>query len=222
MTAIDISVRGGHTVTVAPERGTVHAAVGLEGAEPEPVFRAVSAALADITASLEALHHPKRGPVTWYAVDQVRMGSRRPWNSDGAQLPLVHSAAVTMAVTFRDFDELARWVAWSVGVEGLSIGSVEWDLTAGTRAEIERKTRQKAVKDAQRRAQDYADALELGTVAVRRISDPGTGASTPMARAALAPQNVAVDGAAPEFALRPEDVAISAAVEAVFTVSGGK
>ncbi len=60
--------------------------------------------------SIKALHHPKRGPVTWYALDQVRMGSHRPWDSDGEQLPLVHSAAVSMAVKFRDFDELARWV----------------------------------------------------------------------------------------------------------------
>ncbi|TGD84910.1 SIMPL domain-containing protein [Mycolicibacterium sp. CH28] len=221
MTAIDIRVRGAHTATVRPERGTVHAALALEGPQPEPVFRAVSAALADVTASIETLHHKKRGPVTWYSIDQVRMGSRRPWNTEGKQLPLVHSAAVTIAATFRDFDELARWVSGSAGVEGLSIGAVEWDLTGATRLKIERETRQKAVRDAQRRAQDYADALELGTVAVRSISDPGMAAVAPVARAALASQGVAAGGGAPEFALRPEDVEIRAEVEAAFTVSAG-
>lgn len=200
----------------------MHAALTLEGPQPEPVFQAVAAALAEIVSSIDALHHPKKGPVTWYAIDQVRMGSRRPWHKDGKQLPLVHSAAVSVAVRFRDFDELARWVSWSAGVDGLSISYVEWALTEAKRLKTERATRQKAVRDAQRRAQDYADALDLGTVVVRGISDLGAGRPAPMARAVLAAQSMAADGGAPEFALRPEDVEIAAEVEAVFTVASRK
>ncbi len=173
--SVEINVRGQHTVTLPPERATVHAALTLEGPQPEPVFQAVAAALAEIVSSIDALHHPKKGPITWYAFDQVRMGSRRPWHKDGKQLPLVHSAAVSIAVTFRDFDELARWVSWSAGVDGLSISYVDWALTEAKRLKTERATRQKAVRDAQRRAQDYADALDLGKVVVRGISDPGGG-----------------------------------------------
>lgn len=218
MTAIDIRVRGTHTVTVPPECATVRAALSLEGPQPEPVFSAISAALADVKASIEALHHPKRGPVTWYSFDQVRVSARRPWNSDGQQLPLVYSAVVPIAATFSDFDELANWVSWSISVDGLSIGHVQWDLTKAKRVKTERATRQKAVRDAQRRAQDYADALELGTVAVRSISDPGVGAAAPVARAALAAQSGPGGGGAPEFALRPDDVEVSAVVEAAFSV----
>ena len=80
------------------------------------------------------------------------MGSRRPWHQDGKQLPLVHSASVSLAVKFRDFDELAKWVSRSSGVEGLSINYVDWALTETKRLQVERATRQKAVRDAQRRA----------------------------------------------------------------------
>lgn len=219
MTAVEINVRGSHTVTLPPERATVYASVGVEGPAPEPVFDAVAAGLAAVVRSVEELHHPKRGPVTWYAVDQVRRGSRRPWNDEGKQLPLVYSATVSIAVKFRDFEQLARWVAWSAAVEGLSIGHIDWALTEARRLEVERKTRQKAVRDARRRAQDYADALELGPVSVREISDTGLGRpGGPAPRAMLA--SAAVPGGdAPEFVLRPEDVEISAHVEASFSVA---
>lgn len=219
--SIEINVRGAHTVRLAPERGTVHAALTLEGPEAEPVFQAVAAALAELMVSIDALHDPKKGPVTWYSFDQVRLGSRRPWHKDGKQLPLVHSAAVSIAAKFRDFDELARWVSCNAGVEGLSISYVEWALTETKRLKVERATRQKAVRDAQRRAQDYADALDLGKVVVRGISDPGVGRPAPMARAVLAAESMPAGGSV-EFALRPEDVEISAEVEAVFTVASPK
>ncbi|MCX2929821.1 SIMPL domain-containing protein [Mycobacterium sp. CVI_P3] len=220
MAAIEIHVRGAHTATLAPERGTLHASLSAEGPQPEPVFAAVTAALVAVQASIEELHHPKRGPVTWYSVDQIRMGSRRPWHKDGKPLPPVYSATVSVAATFRDFAELARWVSWSAGVDGLSIGYVDWDLTEANRNKVERSTRQKAVRDAQRRAQDYADALDLGKVAVRAVSDPGVGMPRSAPRAVLAKQSSAAGGEAAEFALRPEDVAINAEVEATFVVHG--
>ena len=43
MTVVEINVRGAHTVTLAPERATIHATVGMEGPPPEPVFEAVAA-----------------------------------------------------------------------------------------------------------------------------------------------------------------------------------
>ena len=218
MTAVEINVRGSHTVTLAPERATVYATIGVEGPAPEPVFETVAAGLAEVVRSIEQVHHPKRGPVTWYAVDQVRRGSRRPWNDEGKQLPLVYSATVSLAVKFRDFEELARWVAWSAAIEGLSIGYTDWALTESRRLEVERKTRQKAVRDARRRAQDYADALDLGPVSIREISDTGLGRPGGAARMAPRAMAAAPGGDAPEFVLRPEDVQISAQVEASFSV----
>lgn len=46
-------------------------------------------------------------------------------------------------------------------------------MTDAKRLEVERKTRRKAVRDGRIRAQDYADALDLGSVKILAISDPG-------------------------------------------------
>lgn len=214
MTDIEINVRGSHTTTLPPERGTVHATLALEGPEPQPVFDAVTAALATVGASIEGLHDPELGPVTWYSFDQVRRSSRRPWHKDGKRLPLVHSAAVAIEAKFRDFDALGEWVAWSAGVEGLEVHHTDWALTAVRRVEVERMTRQQAVRDAKLRAQDYAGALELGSVEVHGISDTGLSRGADGARTNLV-DSIAGDGS-PEFALRPEHVSITAEVEATF------
>jgi uncharacterized protein YggE len=205
---------------LAPQRATVHATVSGQGRSAESVFEKVATALAGVSTSIDALHHPKRGPVTKYAIDQVRTGSHRPWNAEGKQLALVHTAAVSITAVFIEFGELAAWVAAVAGIDGVGIGHISWELTDATRLEVERKTRQKAVRDAKRRAQDYADALDLGTVRVRRISDPDL-SERPMEKMILArSMAVSADGA-PAFELRPEEITIAAEVEATFTVPAG-
>lgn len=215
MTPVEIRVRGSHQVRLPPTQATVHVTISQDGPQAEPVFQAVAATLAHVSASIEERYHPNRGPVTWYAIDQVRMGSHRPWNAEGQQLPLVHNAAVTVAATFTDFEDLARWVALAAAVEGLNIGYVDWDLEKERRRETEREARQEAVRDARRRAQDYADALGLGAVQVSSINDPGL-ASTVQRKVMMASAVASGDGA--DFTLRPEDVEINADVEATFTV----
>ncbi|HUL99516.1 MAG TPA: SIMPL domain-containing protein [Mycobacterium sp.] len=223
MNEIKITVRGTHTTTLPPERGTIHATLALEGPEPEPVFEAVVSKLAAVKRSIEVLHDDERGPVTWYSFDQVRRGCRRPWNKDGKQLPLVHFATVSITAKFRDFDELAKWVVWSAGVEGLTVGHIEWALTEARRLEAERTTRQQAVRDANRRAQDYADALELGSVEVRSISDPGLSRPGGSERRGYARADMLAGAAgSEELTLRPEHVEISAEVEAAFVITAGK
>lgn len=207
-------------MTLAPQWATVHATVSAQGRSAEPVFEKVATALAEVSTSIDALHHPKRGPVTKYTIDQVRTGSHRPWNADGKQLALVHTATVSITAVFTDFGELAAWVAAVAGIDGVGIGHITWELTDSKRVGVERKTRQKAVRDAKRRAQDYADALDLGTVRVRRISDPGLG-ERPMEKVFLARSMAAPADGAPQFELRPEEITIVAEVEATFTVPAG-
>jgi len=217
MTPVEITVRGSHTVSLPPEQATVYANVGAEGPDPQPVFDLVARALADVTRSLESRQHTKNGPVTKLVIDQVRRGSHRPFNRDGEQLPLVHTATVSITATFIDFEDLAAWVSGSAGIPGLGIGYIDWTLTDATRLRVERKTRQKAVRDARRRAQDYADALDLGTVTVRTISDPGTG-GIGQRKVMMASAVADSMGGAPEVSLRPDDVHIEAQVEATFAV----
>ena len=219
MAPVEISVRGSHTVRLAPQQATVYATMAADGPEPQPVFDAVAGALVEVTRSLESRHDALDGPVTAFVVEQVQRGSHRPYHPEGRQLPLVHTATVTITATFTDFDDLAAWVGWSAGVPGLGVAHITWTLTEATRSEAERGTRIEAVRDARRRAQDYADALSLGPVAVRSISDPGTGGpGMPKVMMARAMSDA---GGPPQISLRPDEVEIQAEVEATFMVGGG-
>lgn len=222
MTAVEIAVRGSHTLTLPAETGTVHAMINGEGPEPQPVFDAVAQALAEVTGLLESRLHPKEGPVTKLVIDQVRRGSHRPFDRDGKQLPMVHTASVTVRAVFTDFDDLADWVESSAGIPGFGIGHIEWALTDTSRLRAERKARRKAVRDALRRAQDYADALALGSVSVRAINDPGLSGPRVRPRVMMAKSMSAPIEAAPGISLLPDDVDVAAEVEATFVVSPGR
>lgn len=216
MTDVEINVRGSHSVMVPPERAIVYVTVSADGPVPEPVVRMVASTLAEVTASLESRLDPANGPVTRYSVEQVRKGAHRPYNQDGRQMPVLHTASASVTATFLDFDDLATWVDRTAILDGVGINHIEWTLTDATRHTMEREIRQEAVRDAVRRAQDYADALELGPVRVRGISDTGlSGPGEPrvlMARAMADPM-----GGRPQILLRPDDVPIEAHVEARFS-----
>lgn len=220
MTDVAITVRGTHLVTVPPQQATVYATVRADGPAAEPVLQLVAAALAAVNASLQARHDSAAGPVIRYAVEQIHKDAHRPYNQDGRQLPLVHTASASITATFTDFADLAAWIEQVAGLDGVGINHIQWALTDERRLAVERESRQEAVREARRRAQDYADALGLGPVAVRTVSDPGLSgpgqAKVVMARAMAAPA-----GGPTEITLRPEDVQVESQVEATFVVPGG-
>ena len=73
--------------------------------------------------------------------------------------------------------------------------------------------------DAERRARDYADALDLGPVRVLSISDSGLGG--PVQRKVILAAAAAPGAESGALSLRPGEVDVTAEVEADFTVSAG-
>lgn len=217
MTDVVITVRGAHSVTLPPQQATVYASVSADGPAPDPVVHLVASALAEVSASLAARCDPADGPVTRYAVEQIQKGAHRPYNQDGRQLPPVHTASASVTATFADFDDLAAWIERVAALDGVAVNHIEWALTDDRRVTVERETRKEAVRDARRRAQDYADALDLGPVRVRTVTD--TGLSGPGQPRVLMARAVADSGGPPHIALRPDDVVVEAQVEATFEVS---
>jgi uncharacterized protein len=223
MSEILIKVRGSHTVEVPPERGVVSAEVRFDGASPEPVMERLQRGLHGVRAELERLE--QEGAIERFFVQRVRTSAERPWHRDGKRLPLVHRASVGLAVEFIDFTALATWVGRTAGDEGLRVHHVSWQLTKDSRLKVERDVRQEAVRQAKVRAQDYADALDLGPVAVRSINDVGVSREETYALAAMARQAVPeaefadAAAAAPDLAFDPEDISVFAEVEAAFTVA---
>lgn len=219
----EITVRGSFSAFRPPERGTVRATIDYEGPEMRPVYDRVARDLETVKTSITRLEGGDDAAVTWWSAQQLRTWSQRPWNKDGRQLPLVHHASVGVEVKFRDFAALSHWVGQHIGsTEGFRVTQVVWALTENNREALSTQVRTRAVQDAAARAQLYADALELGEVRPVAIADAGmlgvqvnSGGSSGgvFLRAAASPA-----GGAPEVELVPQDIEVSAEVDARFVV----
>ncbi len=217
----EITVRGSYSAFQPPERGTVRASLGFEGPQMQPVYDLVVRDLEAVKASIGVIQDPERGPVTWWSTQHVRTWANRPWNKDGKQLPLVHHASVRVQVKFRDFAVLTRWVGDHVErTAGFSLEGVDWALTEQRRRQLARDVRARAVQDAAARAQEYADALDLGPVRPVALADAGMlgNGLDPMpggAEAGYLRMQGAPDGGA-ELALAPDDIEVAAVVDGRF------
>jgi uncharacterized protein len=218
----EITVRGSFSAFQPPERGTVHATIAYEGPAMEPVYHRVARDLQAVKESIAPLHEANHGPVTWWSARDLRTWSNRPWNKDGKQLPLVHHARVDVEVKFLDFAALSRWVGGHVrDIDGFRVSHLEWTLTVKRREDLLRQVRTRAVQDAVSRAQQYADALGLGEIRAVAIADAGMlGAGLhPEGGAGVAYLRAAASGGAPDVELVPEDIEVSATVDARFVVA---
>lgn len=218
----EFTVRGSYAAFQSPERGTVRATLAFEGPTLKPVYTRVVNDLDGVKKSIQTLHDPEHGPVTWWATKHIRTWADRPWNQDGKQLPLVHHASIGIDVKFRDFTKLTDWVGRHVTTtQGFRLDGVTWALTENNRQDLERTVRTRAVQDAARRAQEYADALGLGTVRPVAVADAGmlTQGIAPMGGAGAASyQRMAAVGkeSGAELELSPDDIEVSAEVDARF------
>ncbi|MBX7431210.1 SIMPL domain-containing protein [Mycobacterium sp. Y57] len=219
--AIEITVRGSHSVFTAPERAVVHATLSYEGPEMPPVYERIARDLESVKASLTPLTEGHPAAVARWSAEQLRTWSQRPWNKDGKRLPLVHHASVAVTVEFSDFAALSAWTGAHVaGTEGFRVARVSWELTDARRDELLGEVRHLAVRDAVTRAQQYADALDVGTVRPLAVADPGmlSDTSGPTAGGPSEhPVRAAAHAApAPDVELVPRDLELSATVDARF------
>jgi len=204
MSEIQIIVAGGARCEVPAELAVVNAVISADGPEPGHVRTSVAGTLAEVRPALEELQ--AQGALTGFTIDQVHLSSRRPWNEQGLQLPLVHTATIAVSAVFSDFGAAGRWLL----SPGLTVRFIDWQVSETTRLAAERKMRQLALRDALTRAQDYADTLGLGTVAVREIREPGQEEGQVLYAGAAAD--------AAEIDLRPADIEVGADIRATFTV----
>ena len=224
MNDVIITVRGEHETRVTPEQGIVHVSIRAEGRERGTVVERI-AALAlplreDLTARKEA------GGISEWSSQRVSVWSNRPWNDQGTQLALVHYASVEITATFTDFASLSWWVSDIAERDGVQIDNVTWSLTPASARSTEAEVAAEAVRVAVTRATAYANALGLGTVAPREIADLGLlqrseSAPTPAPKMMRAMAMGAMDaaGGAPAVEFQPEDIVVTAAVEARFAAS---
>ena len=207
-----INVRGSHSVEVPPEIGVVHAEVRFAGASPEVVMDRLRQGVARVRERLQRLESD--GAVGRFVIQQARTSVDRDGPKGRDWLEVVHRATVWFWAEFVDFEELGAWVDRSATEEGVQVREVSWRLTKESQLIAERGVRQGAVRQAKVRAQDYADALDLGPVFVRSINDVGFHRDVAYASMAVGPEM----DLASDLAFDPDDITVHAEVEAAFAV----
>jgi uncharacterized protein YggE len=221
MTETIITVQGEYSAWYPAERATASITVQFDGPERDAVFSAATASAEAVRESIASLVDPSSGPVTWWSSDALRVWSERPWNQDGAQLPLVYSAAVGFTVKFSDFAILSSWIETTVELEGVTLSTIAWDLTDATRNAVTTEVRSRSVKDAVTKATVFAQSIGLGSVKAIALADPGMlgDQSNPSGGAPSLRMTKAYDSAGSPLQLKPEDIEVSSTVDARFVAS---
>ena len=216
-----ITVQGSFTAWYPAERATARLTVSFDGAEREAVLASATRSVQTVTDSITALHDPDAGPVTWFSSDRIRVWAERPWNNEGKQLALVHYASVEITATFSDFAVMSWWLTDVAERDGVQVDTVTWRLTPATSKAAESEVAAQAVGVAVDRATAYAAALGLANLTPLEIADVGllsrssdSPAPAPKMMRAMAMSMDA--GSAPAVELQPEDIVVTAAVEARF------
>lgn len=219
MTETTISVQGHHSAWYRAERATVVVSIAFDGPHRNPVFSSATAALDAVRETVLSRFDKNDGPITWWSADTVRVWSERPWNSEGKQLDPVHHAALDLTAKFKDFEALASWIELVVAIPGASIGSIAWSLTEASATSATTEVRSRAVKDAVAKATVYAQSIGLGSVTATAIADPGmlgdrSSGSQPESAARMMAKFA--DSTAATLDLKPEELEVSASVDARF------
>lgn len=219
MSDVTITVRGENEARIAPERATIRVTVRAEGPERTSVVDQLMRLSEPVRAGIA--QRKDAGTVADWSSTRLAVSADRPWNNEGKRLALVFHANVDFTATFTDPSELSIWVSDISAWDGVEVGWVDWHLTAQTRARVERDVASSAVRVAVARAEAYAAALGLDSVTPLEIADVGliSPGQSPGAPQMLKARGVAFAAAdsAPAMQYEPDEIIVSATVEARFT-----
>ena len=213
MSDVIITVRGEHETRIAPEEGVVHLSVRCDGPERAPVVERIAVIAAPLRDELAA--RQASGEVSEWSSQHANVWSERPWNNEGIQLPLVHHASVDVVATFTEFAALSFWISAVAEREGVQLGGVTWQLTSATRREVEAEVAAHAVQTAVSRATAYANAIGHASVTPLEIADIGL-LGRPEADPGPRMMRAMASDASPTLDLQPQDIRVTAGVEARF------
>ena len=217
---MQITVVGSHAWSLAPERGTVHLHVDLEGEDRAATSRAAAELVDALGRDLHRLRQGHDAPLTWYAVGPLVTRSWRPWGPEGQPLAPRYGASATLKAKFRDFTALSEVTGRWAEREGVQLTQVEWALTDATRTATEAAALTRAVEEARARALAIAQAAGWSDVELEEVADPGLLVAppgvgpAPMAAGAL--RSMAFKDESAGGGVAPEDVRGEAVVHARF------
>lgn len=217
MSEVTVTVRGEHEARIAPERATIRVTVRAEGAERAAVVDEVMRLSEPLRQSITT--RADSHVVAEWSSKSLSVRAERPWNNEGKRLAPVYYASIDFTATFSEASELSIWVSDISAWDGVEVGWVDWHLTRATRDRVEREVAAAAVSVAVTRAEAYAGALGLTSVTPLEIADVGlisSGQPSPAAPLMKARAGAFAADSAPAMEYEPEELSVSATVEARF------
>ena len=213
--AATIAVRGSFTTEVPPELAHVRVSVGARGGDRAQTLRDLTRRVEEVRAALagygEAVEAVDGGPL--WVRPQIKEG--RPRERVGGYL-----AGTTLTATVVEFRLLGDLLLRLADLDMVSLDGPWWALRP--ESDAHRRARTEAVRDARRRAEEYAAAAGSRLTGLVEIAD--TGLSHP--ETGLMPMAAAFRGrdagsVADElsFEVEPVTQTISATVEARFAAT---
>jgi uncharacterized protein YggE len=211
-----IAVRGSWTAEVPPELARVHVSVGARSADRSQALGYLTSRLGEARALLDgygaAVESVDTGPL--WVRPQFKDGGRPRERVAG------YLAGAVVTATVVDFAVLGDLVLRLADRELVSLQGPFWALRPGSDAH--RRARTEAVRDARRRAEEYAAAAGCRLTGLVEISDVGLSAHEGFAAAPAAMfGRAARDSIADEvtFEVEPVPQTVSATVEARFAAT---
>jgi uncharacterized protein YggE len=202
-----ITVTGNSQMSVPAECVSVGISAGFTGPERAAVVADTAALVERLRARLDEATADGRGR-------DVRLSSLRTWTSVGGKRGTVrHVAEVRGSFVLDDLGVVGPLLGELAAIDGVQIGSLEWQLTEKTLKAIQPDVLKAAFDHAVQRAEWIAAAAGLAAVEAVAVRDdaPPMFARPMMARAMMA------DSAAPSIDLDPEDVDVSVMLNVEFS-----
>ena len=217
-----ISVRGAAVLEVEPEVAVVWVTVMARDRDRRRAVEALADRTNRITAQIKGYGE---------AVEKLDSGrvSVRPEFKEGKPRERItgYVAQANLTATVANFDVLGDLVAGLADQDMVAVGGPAWQLRPAS--PVHREARLAAAKDAIQRAREYAEAFGGTITGLIEGADTGllTAQAQPqrmMARAgsALAAPGGVREDSTPEFDFEPETQAVTAQVEARFTMTAPK
>ncbi|KAJ6141097.1 hypothetical protein N7497_011990 [Penicillium chrysogenum] len=163
MAPLKIVLDGSSSTTRQPERAALSFVVKATGKNRESVSKEVTETsneinrlFKDLSPKTETGETIKGSPVTSFSSTSLQTWSQVPSDKSGKPLPTVYHATLSLNALFQDFTKLNEVVG----------GSLEWCLTEVTQKALSSESREEAMRDAVRKASDYARVIGREVVAV--------------------------------------------------------
>lgn len=180
MAPLKISLSGHSAMTRQPERSILRFRVTATGPNRENVTKEVTETSNEVNRLFKELS-PKaesgetiaNAPVTAFSSTSLQTQSYTPYK----EKEKCHSATISLTANFQDFVRLNEVVGKLVTYSNVEIQSLEWRLTEATQNALGSESRKEAMRDAVRKANDYAEVVGRQVVAVE-IQDGSSGAQS--------------------------------------------